>query len=163
MQTEQLSRLQLSPVWGKTMNVKFTFQSSPPLFWVLTKCPGRESSARENSHPMVQLRVCWLSPGPGTLNTRATQILTSPGARCHPERLPKPPGDQVFSGAARRFPQFLRHGQVEQCLGTLNHSKSPAAAVAHYPEAPQLSLNIHMGLAGSSPVVSKSPKAAWAC
>lgn len=88
--------------------------------------------------------------------------LTSPGAQCHPERLPKPPGDWVFSGAARGVLQLLRHGQVEQCLGTLDHSRSPAAAMAHYPRARQLSLNIHMGLIGSCSVVSKSPTAAWA-
>lgn len=161
MQTEQLSRLQLSPVWGKTMNVKFTFQSSPSLFWVLTKCPGRESSGRKNPHPIFQLSICWLLPR-HLKHLGHLKPLTSPGAQCHPERLPKPPGDQIFSGAARGVLQFPRHGQVEQCLGTLDHSRSPAAAVAHYPRAPQLSLNIHMRLTGSSPGVSKFPEAAWA-
>lgn len=116
MQTEELSRLHLSPVWEKPMNVKFIFQSSPSLFWVLTKRPGRESSARENSHHNAQLSICWLSPGPGTLNILGISNLW-PHQELNAERLPKPPGDQVFSGAARGFLQFLRHGQEEQSLG----------------------------------------------
>lgn len=89
MQTEQLSRLQLSPVWGKTMNVEFTFQSSPSLFWVLAKCPGGESSARENSHPIVQLSICWLSPGPGTSTSWASQTSDLTRSSVPPRETPK--------------------------------------------------------------------------
>lgn len=158
MQTEQLSRLQLSPVWGKTMNVEFTFQSSPLLFWVLAKYPGRESSARENSHPIVQLSICWVSPGPGTSTSWASQTSDLTRSSVPPRETPKATWGPGFVCCCQRGLQLLRHGQVEP----VDYCRSPAAAVAHHPRAPQLSLNIHMRLTGPSPVVSKPPEAAWA-
>lgn len=143
------------------MSVKFTLQSSPSLFWVLTKCPGRESSARKNPHPIVLLSICWLWPWHlkhlGHLKSLNLTRSSMPS-----RETPKATWEPGFLWCCQRGPPVPKTWAVEQRLGTLDHTRSPAAAVAHYPRAPQLSLNIHMRLTGSSPVVSKSPEAAWA-
>lgn len=119
------------------MNVKFTFQSSPPLFWVLTKHPGRESGARENSHPTVQLSVCWLSPGPGTSSTWASQTSDLTRSSMPPRETPKatwgpgflwccqrgPPVPDIWAGGA--VPGNSGALQVTSCsCGTLSRDTS---------------------------------------
>lgn len=152
------------------MSVKFIFQLSPSLFPVLTKQPGKESSARGKPDPLAQLSAPLAVPNISCPRHLEHTWASKTSARSRSSvPLSKTPNATQGLGPFWCCPgcppvpkAWASCGKWISAGGPRAPSGPPAAARAHYPRASQLALNTHVGLTGSSPVVSQSLPAAQA-